>query len=95
MNVWLTPDMLDTYCAIYTIIYMNMLFCYFRDKNINLKFNYNPASTNAATCLPVEYSYTFTADSKREEVCALIVLIMVYGLIIFDVSCCHSYVIYV
>ncbi|XP_060603939.1 P protein-like isoform X2 [Ruditapes philippinarum] len=54
------------------------------EDKVNLKFDYNPVSINAETCLPVEYSYTFTADTKSEEVCALIVLILVYGLIIFD-----------
>ena len=37
-------------------------------------------------CIPVEFSYYFTTDNWREVLCAAIVLVMVYGLIIFDVS---------
>ncbi|XP_053400059.1 P protein-like isoform X2 [Mercenaria mercenaria] len=57
--------------------------------SLDITLKYTPSDSVVGTaladlCVPMEYSYTFTADTKREEVCALIVLILVYGLIIFD-----------
>ncbi|KAL4230875.1 protein kinase [Mactra antiquata] len=58
------------------------------NKTVDMMLNYSiqmfGLTSSENVCLPVEYSYIFTARTDREEVCALIVLILVYGLIIFD-----------
>lgn len=61
----------------------------YTDHRVVMTLNYIPSEplveeSEDKLCLALDYSVTYTAESKREEVCALIVLILVYGLIIFD-----------
>jgi len=56
---------------------------------LNISLTFVPTSTSLSeedTCVPIDYTYSFTSDLVRKEACGAVVLVLVYLLIIFDVS---------